>query len=88
MARFRLNPTDDEKHSTSNSITFSNPRFHTAGDQKLDECLELVEEAIERDEIEEADLNDGVLKIEFVDTKSGAKQNIVINKHQATKQVW
>lgn len=95
------------------STNFTGPsdaQFHQAGDEALEDCLDLVESvSLDCAEISDFSLADGgcaeisdfsladggVLSIEIVSPNSEEKKNtksntntIVINKHQATKQIW
>ncbi|CAD7963036.1 unnamed protein product [Amoebophrya sp. A25] len=56
--------------------------FHELGDAALEKCIDLLEK--EFPDLEDFDIADGVLKISL----PKGQPDIVVNKHQATKQIW
>ncbi|CAD7945362.1 unnamed protein product [Amoebophrya sp. A120] len=65
------------------SKRMSETEFHSLADDALNACLDLIEDRNIDEQIEDYDLADGVLKIVVT-----AKDQIVVNKHNATQQIW
>lgn len=57
--------------------------FHAMANATLMHCYDQLEDAFERGEIEELDLEEGILTIEVADGKK-----FILSKHTASRQLW
>lgn len=62
---------------------FDETHFTAIASATLDHCFDQLEEAYERGEVDELELNEGVLTIETPDGKT-----FVVSKHGPSKQLW
>eukprot|EP00392_Amoebophrya_sp_AT5.2_P000805 g806.t1 len=66
--------------------------FQTEADAALNACHDMIENSYWEEYVDDYDLSDGVLTIKLVNLpenyKNLKKATFVINKHNATKQIW